>query len=103
MTYMEVYSSYIEGLHLQALINVIGGMYQQSGYTLQTFRLFLGCSIDEIEGFLFKLILMTITFTDRIVIYVILLQGKERFQILGKSFGYNLWNSTHIQTENDFL
>lgn len=87
---MEVYSSYIKGLHLQALTNVIGGIYQQSGYTLQTFRLFLGYSIDGTEVVLFTLILMTITFTDRIVIYKILLQGKERFQILEKSFGFNL-------------
>lgn len=90
MTSMEVYSSYIKGLHLQALTNVIGGIYQQSGYTLQTSRLFLGYSIDGTEVVLFTPILMTITFTDRIVIYKILLQGKERFQILEKSFGFNL-------------
>lgn len=87
---MEVYSSYIKGLHLQALTNVVGGIYQQSGYTRQTSRLFLGYSIDGTEVVLFILILMTITFIDRIVIYKILLQGKEIFQILEKSFGFNL-------------
>ena len=49
MTSMEVYSSYIKELYLQALTNVIVGIYQQSWYTLQTSRLFLGYSIDGTE------------------------------------------------------